>query len=267
MPNLTSPAAEISPITRKLSAKLKKLKIEIVEDLIFYYPFRYDDFSSIKKIADLNGGDVVTIKGRVDLIENRRSSLQRKNITQAIISDETGSINAVWFNQPYIIKSIRTGENIYLAGKIDLDYSNPQMKNPEYEKINYSTIAGRLAPVYHLTAGITNKQIRFMIKLSLPATKDIKDWLPIEIQNRAKLIPLNIALTNIHFPQDKNALNQAARRLKFDELFLIQMKNLIAKNRLKKNSAEIINFKEAEIKKFVANLPFKLTDDQKKSSW
>ncbi len=267
MLNLTTLADEISPITRKLSTKLKRLKIEIVEDLIFYYPFRYDDFSSVKKIADLNCGDIVTIKGRVDLIENRRSPFQKKNITQAIISDETGSINAIWFNQPYIIKSIRTGENIYLAGKIDLDHDNPQMKNPEYEKINYSTIAGRLAPVYHLTAGITNKQIRFMIKLSLPAIKSIKDWLPTKIQNRTKLIPLNIALTNIHFPQDKNALNQAARRLKFDELFLIQMKNLIAKNRLKKNSAEIINFKEAEIKKFVANLPFKLTDDQKKSSW
>ena len=267
MLNLTSSAAEISPITRRLSAKLKKIKIEIVENLIFYYPFRYDDFSSVKKIADLNGGEIVTIKGRVDLIENRRSSLQRKNITQAIVSDETGSLNAIWFNQPYVAKNIKAGEDIYLVGKIDLDYDNPQMKNPKYEKINYSNIAGRLAPVYHLTAGITNKQIRFMVKLSLPVIKNIKDWLPAEIQNRIKLIPLNTALSNIHFPQDKNALSQATHRLKFDELFLLQMKNLIAKNRLKKNRSEIINFKEDETKQFVSDLPFKLTDDQKKSVW
>lgn len=268
MLNLSDKVGTISSIAKKLSPKLKKIGIETIKDLIFYYPFRYDDFSQIKYINDLNQGDIVTISGRIDLIQNRRSSWQRKNITEAIISDETGSLKAIWFNQPYLIKNIKQGENIYLSGKINSDYNTLQMISPEYDKVkNFTSNTACLAPIYHLTAGITNKQMRFLIRLILPLSNNIIDWLPLKIKSDLHLMDLKQALWQIHFPKNKVNLNSASIRLKFNELFLAQLQVLIIKNKIKNSLAEKIEFKENKIKEFVLSLPFKLTDDQKKSAW
>ncbi|MEA2088623.1 MAG: ATP-dependent DNA helicase RecG [Patescibacteria group bacterium] len=268
MITLLDKAENISPIAKKLSSKLKKIGIETIEDLIFYYPFRYDDFSQIKQIKDLIPGDMVTISGRVDLIQNRRSPRQRKNITEAIISDKSDSIKVIWFNQPYLTKNIRQGENIYLSGKVNADYNTLQMISPEYEKVkNFTSNTACLAPVYHLTAGITNKQIRFLIRSVLPLAVNIIDWLPLKIKLDLRFMDLSQALRQVHFPENKVKLNSASIRLKFNELFLAQLQTFIIRDKIKNSLAEKVEFKENEIKSFVSSLPFKLTDDQKKSAW
>jgi ATP-dependent DNA helicase RecG len=268
MVNFNSPVGSISPIAKKINSKLKRLGIISVSDLVYYYPFRYDDFTNVKKINDLVPGEVVTIEGRVDLIKNRRSSVKRRNITEAVISDETGSMKVVWFNQSFLIKNIRPGNNIYLSGKIDTDFNSMQMVSPEYEKVRKdASNTGRLVPVYPLTQGTTNKQIRFFIRLALPLIRKVEDWMPVEIKDKLNLIDLNEALKQIHFPDNAELIKKARIRLKFDELFLVQLQKQSIKNKNKKNVAEKIEFKEKEIKKFVDSLPFTLTDDQRKSSW
>jgi ATP-dependent DNA helicase RecG len=268
MINLNSPVGSISPIAKKINARLKKLGIITVSDLVYYYPFRYDDFTKVKKIKDLVPGEVVTIEGRVDLIENRRSPVKRRNITEAVISDETGSIKVVWFNQSFLIKNIRPGNNIYLSGKVDVDFNSTQMVGPEYERARTDTSnTGRLVPIYPLTQGTTNKQIRFFVRSVLPLIRRVEDWVPQEIKDRLNLIDLNEALKQIHFPDNAELIKKARIRLKFDELFLVQLQKQSIKNKNKKTKSNKIEFKEREIKKFVDNLPFILTDDQRKSSW
>ena len=268
MITLGSRVSEISPIAKKISSRLKKLGIEIVSDLLFYYPFRYDDFSQMKDIENLNSGDILTVCGRVDLIGSKRSHIKKSNITEAIISDDTGSMKVVWFNQPFIIKNVKQGDNLYLSGKVDVDYNVIQMVGPEYERVGGKTAnTGRLVPVYSLTHGITNKQLRFLIKISLPLIDNIKDWVPGQSIEKLDLTDIKTALNQIHFPDSSGSLRAARIRLKFNELFLIQIQKQVVRNKMIKMNAISVEFKEDIVRKFVSGLPFKLTGDQKKASW
>jgi len=249
------------------SKQLYKLGLKTLEDLLFYFPFRYDDFTQVRTIADLTPNQVATIKVKIDLIANRRSPRQRKMITEAVVSDDSGQLNVVWFNQPFLTKTLSVGNEVYLAGKISDDY-NLQMISPFYEKVSpYSTLTSRLQPVYPLTGSLTQKQMRYWIKQALPLIKEIKEFLPKDLLKKNNFINISPALENIHFPKSKQLLAKAQDRLKFDELFLIQLKIQKYKKQLAKAKSPKVKFLEKATKDFVAKLPFKLTDDQKKSAW
>ena len=114
--SLQTPIEEISSFGRKLSPYLKKLQIETVKDLLFYFPFRYEDFSQIIAISELQPHQRTTVKGTVELIKSYRSPKRRKLITEAIVSDKTGRIKVIWFNQSFVAKILRQGDEVYLAG-------------------------------------------------------------------------------------------------------------------------------------------------------
>lgn len=265
-----TPISELSRVGKTTAKRLEKLGLKTAEDLLFYYPFRHDDFSNILPISKLNYGATVTVKGRIELIKNSKSFLKRKRITEALVADKTGSIKAVWFNQPYLVKILKAGDWVYLSGKVDLDRFGLHFTSPSYEKIKpgQSTIhTARLVPIYSITENLTQKQIRFLVKLIFPLAEQIEDWMPEEIKKETNLIDLEFAVKYIHFPPNKNALLKAKRRLKFDELFLLQLQAQCFKKELQKNEARQIIFFEEQTKKFVENLPFKLTNAQKKAAW
>lgn len=269
---LDTPIFKIYGVGEKIAAKLKKLKIETVEDLIFYFPARYDDLSRVVKISELRPDEVVSIKGRIELINNRRSPVKRKMLTEAFISDGTGSLKTIWFNQPFLTKNLKPGDEVYLSGKIDFDYHGFQMVNPSYEKINQfkqkdTTHTARIIPIYSLTEGLSQKQIRFLIKAVLPAAEGVKDWLPSKIIKKQGFFNLPRTLKQIHFPDNIQKVEKAVERLKFEELFLIQLFVQKTKKELQKSKARPLAFHEKETKKFVKSLPFELTNDQKKSAW
>ena len=265
---LSTLAIELPTVGPRTAQRLKKLEIETAEDLLFYFPFRYEDYSNISDIKEVQHGNVVTIKARVDLIRNKRSPRKRMIITEAMLSDNTGSIKAVWFRQPFLIKTILPGDDIYLSGKVEGDLLSFQMTNPIYEKVKSIPLhTARLVPIYPTTTGITQKQIRFLIKHALQAINMIDDWLPREIISKYNFLDLKTALKQIHFPQTKKLLNNSRNRIAFNELFLIQLKALKIKFDLSKNLAPKIIFQENLIKQFVNSLPFTLTEAQRKSSW
>ncbi|MFH1564877.1 MAG: ATP-dependent DNA helicase RecG [bacterium] len=267
--SLTTPIHAIGPIGKAITSRLKKLDLKTAEDLLWHFPFRYDDYSQLKNIGQLVGGEVVTIKGKIELINNKRSKVKRTIVTEAMIADATGSIKAVWFNQPFLIKNLKAGDEIYLSGKVDFDYYGLQFNSPEYEKVRYSeTITtARLAPVYSLTSNVTQKQIRFLIKQILKLTEEVEDWLPDKMKDNLNLINISDALCQIHFPKDKQSLELARKRLKFDEHFFIQLQSQFIKLEIEQNKAQAIKFKEKETKDFVGSLLFILTNDQKKAAW
>ncbi len=267
--DLSTPVSVISRVGKTTAGRLKNLGIETVEDLIFYYPFRWEDFSEISNIENLQPGTIVTVKGKIQLLKNRRSPVKRKFLTEGLISDKTGSVKVIWFNQPFLAEILKPGDEVYLSGKVDFDRYTLQLINPVYEKVSRTEAihTARLVPIYSLTENLTQKQIRFLISSVLPAIKLIQDWLPPNIIKDFNLINLNLALNQIHFPKNQKTLDLAIRRLKFDELFLFQLQIQLSKIELSASQAETINFAEKETKNFVDSLPFKLTNDQRKAAW
>jgi ATP-dependent DNA helicase RecG len=271
MITLDTPIEQLNRVGKTIASRLKKLGIISVLNLIYWFPFRYDDFSAIKKINELKPGDIATVKGRIELLAARRSPKKRMMITECFLSDETGSIKAVWFGQPFIAKILKNNDEVYFSGKVDDDLFNHYFKNPSYEKAgsneSETTHTARLVPIYPVTEGLSQKQIRFLSKQALWAVSQIKDWLPGEIRKKYGLMPLTEALTNIHFPKDGQILDSAANRLKFDELLNLHLQNYWLKKDTEKYKAIPINFNQEKTKEIVDHLGFTLTDAQRKCAW
>ncbi|EKD86212.1 MAG: hypothetical protein ACD_37C00412G0003, partial [uncultured bacterium] len=201
MVSLDTNIRSLPGIYKRYASLLEKLEIFSLRDFLFHIPTRYDDYSLISKISDVQPGEIVTIRGEVADIKNqytRRSfSLQK-----AKIKDETGEINIIWFNQPYIAKNISLGDKISLSGKIDLKGVSLQMISPDYEigEINFLH-TGRLVPVYPETRGVSSKWLRRQIfKLLTENINEIEEFMPEDLLKRNKLEILPKALLNIHFP-------------------------------------------------------------------
>ncbi|MBI5530473.1 MAG: ATP-dependent DNA helicase RecG [Candidatus Doudnabacteria bacterium] len=280
MPSLSTPAIKLSRVGLTVQRQLKKLGINTVNDLLLHYPSRYEDYSCLIPISRLSASKAVTVCGRIELIANKRSPVKRTIVTEALVADKTGAIKVVWFNQPFLIRNLKIGDNIFLSGKIDADYYGMQMTSPAYEKIASSSQRGsgtssaqetthtaRIVPVYPVTEKLTQKQLRFLIKTSLPAIKEITDWLPMEIKKELNLIDLTTALKQIHFPDSLTQLQSAQQRLKFDELFLLQLQARQIKHLVQNQPAYSIGFNQTSTQKFIRQLPFKLTSDQRKAAW
>ncbi|NQU77225.1 ATP-dependent DNA helicase RecG [Candidatus Falkowbacteria bacterium] len=270
MITLNTPVSELTRVGKTTASRLKRLGIESALDLLWHFPFRYDDYSKVLPIRGLQAGQGVTIKVRIEMIENKRSRAKRKILIEAMVADEAGDrMKVIWFNQSYLAKILHQGDWVYLAGKIDYGDWGLQMTNPSYELVRggETTHTGRLVPIYPVTANLTEKQVRFLTKLVMPLAGQVEDFLPDEVKQELGLIDLGSALCYIHFPEDSGQLEQARKRLKFDELFIIQLQAQRARAALTKLSAPKIEFCEQETKSFVESLPFKLTDAQRKSSW
>jgi len=269
MYTLETPIENLTRVGKTTAGRLRRLGLNTVNDLLYYFPFRYEDYSQVVAIKDLLPNQTVTIKGKIVLIENRRSHRKRMTITEALIEDNTGSIKVVWFNQPFLVKNLKPGDEIFIAGTTEINNLSLQFTSPTYEKITGgdSINTAKIVPVYPLTSNLTQKQLRFLIKVALESVNLIKEWQPLEIIKKNNLVNLNFALAQIHFPKDFKALDQARLRLKFDELFLIALQTQLLRKFLTQNPAPSIKFQEEKIKNFVSSLPYQLTADQKKAAW
>lgn len=269
MLTLNSPVAELNRVGKTTASLLKKLGLETIHDLLFYFPFRYDDFSHHSLIADLKVGDQANIIGTIELIQNRKSAKRRLSVTEALVSDESDSLKVIWFNQPFLTKNYRVGDKISLAGRVSENYGQLTLTSPVSEKIYSSDLihTSGLIPNYHLTSNLTHKQIRFLIKEVMTLAESETDWLPAEIKKRLGLISLSQALEQIHFPRNEKEIQEARERLGFTELFLRQLKAQMIKADLKGRQAIKINFQKEATQNFVKSLPFKLTDAQRQAAW
>ena len=250
--------------------RLEKLSIQTFEDFLYHIPSRYDEFSLISKINRVQPGEVVTIQGTVSQINNEFTK-NFKRLQKAEVADDTGIIEVVWFNQPYLTKVIHAQDKISLSGKIDWFLKKPVMQSPEYEIINSSpTIhTGRLVPVYPETRGISSKWIRRQVYNLLSENRGkFIEYLPDSIINEHSLITINNAIEQIHFPKTLENVEKSRQRLSFDELFLLQLSSMERKlnwNRnLIGNPFSISKFRE-KIEQFWNKLPFLLTNAQKRA--
>lgn len=265
---LATPVRKLKTAGPTLERRLARLGITTARDLIFHFPFRHEDWSVIAPIRQLQHGAEATVCGTVELIASRRTGRQRgKMLTEALVRDETGTIRVVWFNQPYLGQQIKQGDVLSLSGKVKEDMFGLQMVSPMWERAGRQTNTARIVPVYPTTEGITQKQLRFLIKQALPAVDNIAEWLPDDVRDRADVCGIREAITQFHFPDSLDALHHAESRLKFDELLLVQMLGVSNRSALRAMRAPAIPFHGDEIRAFVAALPFALTPHQKRSAW
>jgi ATP-dependent DNA helicase RecG len=267
--SLNSKIEALPRIGKTTASRLKRLEIVTVADALWFLPFRYEDYSESKKISELQAGERVNIMAEIELIESRRSPRQRMNITEALVKDESESLKVIWFNQPFISRNLRPGDKVSLSGLVSEDFNGLVMKSPEYEKITTQsgTHTQGLVPIYHSTLNLTQKQIRYVMKLCQEAALQIEDWLPSDIIKSNKLMDLAQALRTMHFPDSFAEMDKARHRLKFNELFLLQLKSELIRLNLKNAKAPILNFKKKKARVFISSLPFTLTNAQKAAAW
>lgn len=247
--------------------KLEKLELTKVGDLVFHFPFRYDDFSVKKSVSETQIGEIVTLRGEIWFIKNIFTR-NGKVLTQAIFNDSETSICLTWFNQSYLTKSIQTGTKVQISGKLTKYKSKLSIIAPQWEKIDDSDQTtlhtGRLVPIYPETYGVSSKWLRNRIDQVLPlALPSVEDYLPEDI--KGGMLDLSSAIRKIHFPENFEDILKAKTRLGFDELLLIQLATQQA--RLRWQSSDLLKpwkINKSDLNKFFANLPFKLTKAQLK---
>ena len=273
MTDLSLPIEKLKNVGPRNIARLYKLGIKTVKDLLWHFPVRYEDYSKVVQISDIEPGQKVNIQGEVLKMNNRMIFPKRMSITNALIGDETGAVKVVWFNQPYIANTLKEGTLVSLAGKANLDKHGLYISSPTYEKINdiefknYNlTHTGGLIPVYPETEGVTSKYLRFLVKPILN-DMDISDPLPPEVIGKYKLLSLKEALHKIHYPLGEGEAQAAKERLAFDDLILFQLKALLERRKLNQLKSVQVKFDQELIKNFISELPFELTRDQKVAAW
>ncbi|MDP2860519.1 MAG: OB-fold nucleic acid binding domain-containing protein, partial [bacterium] len=262
---LATPVKDVYSIGPVYAGRLKRLEIETVEDLLYHFPSRYEDFSLLSKINMIQPGETVTVRGVVEKITNEYSRTG-KQFQKATIRDETENLDVVWFNQPFLVKTIRIGESYNFSGKVDWFGHKIVMVSPEYERQQCTIHTGRLVPVYPETSGLSSKWLRRQIQNLLSSClKDIDEYLPDFIVKKYELGGIKSAISEIHFPENKQAAEQARHRMAFEEFLFLHLSGLIRKRLWEKKKTgyrfKISAFKK-EIKEFWQSLPFALTAGQ-----
>lgn len=267
---LQLPITALTGIGPTIAKRLERLEIRTMEDLLWHLPFRYDDLRETSQIVNARIGQTMTFEAEVELIANRQSSRKKMQLTEALLRDESGTIAAVWFHQPFLTKTIRVGDRMMFSGKVQAAYGTGtlQLVAPTYERAKGTTLhVGRLVPIYPTTANITQKQLRAVHFAALKYLDALEEYVPESILAQEKLLPLAEALRELHFPADEHQRDKALERLKFDELLLFQLRRQQEEQKIVRQKATPIPFDLERVKQFLATLPFTLTKGQKKAAW
>ncbi len=269
----------IEALPRTSSQTIKRLKsigIESYENLCHYYPSRHVDFHVISPIARVQPGETVTLKGTITSFVSNRTK-RGFAIQKAQLTDSSGSIELIWYNQPFLANILNPPVEISVSGLIEIYGNKTHLKPQEYEVITEpetETIhTGRFVPIYPQTYGLSSRTIREKIYGVLKFIRDsgdASDYLPQEIAALNNLLTEQEAIQHIHFPHNLQQLQKAKERLGFDELFIKLFSSRLVRKQWEKETvthAFKLNKKiQAKLDTFIKNLPFKLTAGQQNAT-
>jgi ATP-dependent DNA helicase RecG len=264
--DLKSPIEKLYLVGPARAKLLKHLGIETLEDLLFYLPRAHHDLSHFIPIAEAKANEFANIKAKILSVKSFRTRVRRFTLTTAVVEDDSGTISCVWFNQPYLQKTLKVGEQFMISGKAVVSKGKLQLQNPVYESAEKQeqVHTARLVPVYPLTAHITQKILRNIIKTYLDQVP-VPEFLPAEILREEKFLDETKALRQFHFPNDWGQLKAAQKRLAFDEIFITQLRVLRYKMQRQHRKSFPIKDKENLLEGKIAGLPFELTSSQEKA--
>lgn len=255
----------VKGIGPKKAEKLNKLGIYTIKDLLYYFPRQFEDRSVIKKIAQLEDEEKVTVKA---LITNIESYTPKKGmtITRIDVKDDTGFAKLTFFNREYIKNTFRVGDSILAFGKVKKNGRFVELNSCELEYLSASPKnIGKLVPVYPLSYGVTNKDIMNTVRMVFES-KDIKipEYMPEYILKKYRLCGIEYAIKNIHFPKDKESLKIALYRLIFEELLVLQLGLFMYKGG-SSDEKGILFKRNQRLDEVLKSLPFSLTRAQNRA--
>lgn len=264
----------------KRTELLQRLGIETVEDALWTIPWRYEDRSVMTPIGNLVPGMVTSICGTIGKCDVKRTRNRRLSVLDVGVEDQTGRMQVVFFNQPYLQDVLSVGKRVMMSGRVIAGRQGwmvPRMEVSQYEVVGEETESalhvGRIVPIYHETKGWTSRQMRVLTKGLLEEhARDLHDRMPVSLRARQRLAPILEALKEVHFPKagtDLQLLEQgttpAHRRLAFEELFLLQVA-LAMRQRSAQDRPKGLRFNPRTplVQKLGRLLPFRLTAAQER---
>jgi ATP-dependent DNA helicase RecG len=278
--SLSSPVKEIDPRVagRRVGLRDKgppahevlreSLGIGDVRTLLHHYPRRYIDRSAVVSIRELRVGQQATVIARVRSVRKRRTRRGQSMVT-VTLWDGSGYLDMTFFNQPWTERTYREGQEVAVSGTVALYGGRLQMQKQEVEVLlsNGETVhTGRITPVHPATEGITTRTIRELVFRALEKLPAIPDPLPPEVVEAEELAPYDWAMRNIHFPAAPEDLARGQERLKFDELFTLELGVAFRKHRVEGETQGVAHEPDGPLAKlFLENLPFELTRGQRRA--
>lgn len=263
---LDSPVTEIKNIGGEREKLLASLNVHTVEDLIEYFPRDYDDRSDLLTISQLVVGEEATFTAKI-ASQPQVMRIKKLTITKFLLSDGTGTIEGVWYNQPYMKNTLKDGQLYLFSGKITEKYNRLQVDSPELEPLKPNgepLTGGRIVPVYTTTKKLSQKILRQLIKSVLnEVSPTLSDFIPENIRQQYNLCSRSFAISNIHFPKDDNSFFIARKRLVFEELFLLQTKLLQLKGTVQSKPLTV-KIQNTDYIPLLKRLGFPLTNAQKR---
>ncbi|MCK4257882.1 MAG: ATP-dependent DNA helicase RecG [Halanaerobiales bacterium] len=273
---LARPVQYVKGVGPKRAKTLNRLNVENVMDLIYYIPREYSDRSQIMSISDINKSqslikEEVTIVGKVVAIQEMRVKRGMK-IIKVAIHDGTGLAFGVWYNQPYIKDQFKNDEKVIFSGKVNLKnynrYRKIELNNPVFERLESDDHlhTSRIVPIYPLTEGLSQKNIREIINNAIDQyISYLPELIPGMLKQKYSLLSSDQALKFVHFPENRTLLEEAKRRLIFEDFFFLQL-GILYRRKLMQSNNEGYSCKEDQelISTFINVLPFSLTNAQKR---
>lgn len=264
---LEAPLVTLRGVSDKLVPKFRRLGVDTVRDMLYFFPRRHLDYSKRKTIAELKVGEEQTVIATV--WQARETFIGGRRSTEAGVGDESGNMRVVWFNQPYLAKQLRPNSKLAISGKVSMFKGVKVFQSPEYEPLVNAdlTHTGRLIPLYHLTSGLSPRTVRRLVKETVDLwAPQLPDFLPDEVRGRADLLDLSAAIKQAHYPDSEQLKDRARRRLAFDELFLIQLGVLSRRKAWREdNKANSIKPAGELLDKLIGCFPYALTRGQQRA--
>lgn len=265
--NTATSLSRIKGVGPKSAEQFGLAGLYTVGDLIHFLPRRHEDFSEVVKIADIRPGKM-TIKARCEKISTRpvRRGLR---LTTATLVDDTGKLQAVWFNQPYRTTQLGdSDEEFYFSGEFEFSYNRYQLTNPSAEKVSDMPVqTDRLLPVYPAIKGLKSQLVRKILAELRPLMTMLPETLPPDIVEGEKLASRSEALLGMHFPATAEEVAKARERLAYEELFQLLLASQLNKQANSRLAGWRIPFEQPVVAGFVKKLPFELTDAQRRAAW
>jgi ATP-dependent DNA helicase RecG len=264
---LSAPTTVLPGVGPKHAQTLKRLGMYTLGDMLYNFPRRYDDYTQLKPIRRLVYGEDVTVIGTIESISSRPIHAGHSQITEAILSDGTGSLRLTWFGKYTVASRLNPGSQVVVSGKTDQYLGRLVMTNPECEPLEQKNLhTNRIVPVYPLTANIAQRWLRrLMYDVVTYWSPRVADPLPDSIRLSEQLMDLPTALVQAHFPTTDDELKAARYRLAFDEIMMLQLGVLSQKRNWQNRAAREYPIPDEWLEGLIAKLPYQLTNAQQKS--
>lgn len=264
--NLSSSVEKIKGVGPETAKKLAKLGVETIYDLLTFWPRRYDDYSEVLPIKDIEPG-AITVKAQIESITTKRVR-RGMHLTEAVIRDESSAIRVIWFNQPYREKYFKAGKEYYFSGLYDFSFNRYILQNPTVEEAKeFTANTARIVPIYPQTKGLDSRDIRKALSEVTSMFQELPETMPEWVAEEHDFMSYAEAAYQLHWPENQTKLAEAKDRIGFEEVFAYVLAGQMSKQQHESEIALQVAFDKNLALEYTKALPFELTPAQKQAAW